>query len=143
LIRELRPVTLTDGGFRSALESTTRDWSQQNSIELDLIASDIPDLPFEIEQTLYRITQEALANISRHSQATQVKIEFDGVQSEIMLVIEDNGIGFNFSEVIDKGLGLTSMRERMQSAGGKLLIESNPGKGTRITASCLVLEGGK
>lgn len=142
LIRELRPVTLSEGGFRSALESSARDWSQQNSIELELIASDIPDLPFEIEQTLYRITQEALANISRHSQATQVKIELEGVRSQIVLVIEDNGIGFNFAEVIDKGMGLSSMRERMQSAGGKLLIESNPGNGTRITASCPVLEGG-
>jgi signal transduction histidine kinase len=83
---------------------------------------------------LFRVTQEALANVNRHSQATSVKIELSTINSEIVLIITDDGIGFNYPEVSEKGMGLTSMWERMQSVGGQLKIESQPGGGTQITA---------
>jgi len=141
LIRELHPVSLKEAGLLSAMEAYANDWSQQNAVELELITSDIPVIPKEIEQALFRVTQEALANISRHSQATHVIIDLSGSKSEILLAINDDGIGFDFFEASDKGMGLTSMRERMLSVGGQLAIESRPGKGTRITASWLGLEG--
>ena len=141
LLRELRPVSLNEAGLLSALEAYANDWSQQNAVELELIASDIPVIPEEIEQALFRVTQEALANISRHSQATHVNIGFSVNKSEILLAINDDGIGFDLLEASDMGMGLTSMRERMLSVGGQLAIDSQPGKGTRITASCPGLEG--
>jgi NarL family two-component system sensor histidine kinase LiaS len=79
--------------------------------------------------------------MSRHSQATSVKIELSVINSEIVLTIIDNGIGFLISEVNEKGMGLTSMRERMHAVAGHLEIESQPGGGARITASCPHSEG--
>ncbi|GAI77329.1 unnamed protein product, partial [marine sediment metagenome] len=138
LIRELRPVTISDAGFISALESYANDWSQQNAVELEFVVSDIPAIGSEAEQALFRVTQEALSNMSRHSQATSVKIKISSVNSGIRLMIIDDGVGFDLPAVSGKGIGLTTMQERMLSVGGHLEIESQPGEGTRITA---VLEG--
>jgi NarL family two-component system sensor histidine kinase LiaS len=138
LIRELRPVTISDEGFISALESYANDWSQQNAVELEFVVSDIPAIGSEAEQALFRVTQEALSNMSRHSQATSVKIKISSVNSGIRLMIIDDGVGFDLPAVSGEGIGLTTMQERMLSVGGYLEIESQPGEGTRITA---VLEG--
>jgi NarL family two-component system sensor histidine kinase LiaS len=141
LISELRPVTLSEAGLISALEDYANAWSQQNAVELKFVISDIPAISIEIEQALFRITQEALANIARHSKATSVKIEMSGLNSVIVLSIIDDGIGFDLPEVSEKGMGLSSMRERIQAVSGQLEIESQPGGGTRITAICSLSEG--
>jgi NarL family two-component system sensor histidine kinase LiaS len=138
LIRELRPVTLSEAGFIPALREYASDWAQHNAIEVELAVSETPGMDKQVEQALFRITQEALANVSRHSQATSVKIELSGINSEIVLSISDDGIGFDMPEVSDTGMGLANMRERMRSVGGQLEIDRQPGGGTRITAK---LEG--
>jgi len=143
LISELRPVTMSEAGLISALEDYANAWSQQNAVELEFVISDIPTIRTEAEQALFRVTQEALANISRHSQATSVKIEMSGLNSEIVLTIIDDGIGFDLPEVSEKGMGLSSMRERMQAVGGQLDIESHPGGGTQLIAKCPVSKGGR
>jgi NarL family two-component system sensor histidine kinase LiaS len=138
LIRELRPVTLSEAGFVPALREYANDWAQQNAIDVELAVSETPGMDKLVEQALFRITQEALANVSRHSQASSVRIELSGINSEIVLSIIDDGIGFDMPEVSDNGMGLANMRERMRSVGGQLQIESQSGGGTRITAK---LEG--
>lgn len=136
LIRELHPVSLAEAGFISALEAYTSDWSQQNTVELELAAAELPEIRKENEQALYRVAQEALANISRHSRATHVAVEVSCSEDEVVLRIIDDGIGFDEPQVSGKGLGLSSMHERMLSVSGRLKIDSQPGKGTRIVASC-------
>jgi len=133
LISELRPVTMSEAGLISALEDYANAWSQQNAVELEFVISDIPTIRTEAEQALFRVTQEALANISRHSQAANVQIELSVENSVIVLSIIDDGIGFDLPEVSEKGMGLSSMRERMQAVSGQLKIRSHPGDGTRIT----------
>jgi signal transduction histidine kinase len=88
-------------------------------------------LPLEIEQSLYRIIQESFANIARHSQAKKVVINIDYRDESIHILVKDDGIGF---DVEDKpsGLGLRSMRERIDLINGEMQINSNPGKGSSI-----------
>ena len=136
LITELRPVSLSDEGFIASLEDFSTRWSQQNGIEVELALSQIPFIPQEIEQALFRVAQEALANVSRHSEATEVMIEIFEKDSEIILSISDNGIGFDVTEVCGAGMGLTNMAERLHSVGGVLDIDTREGTGTRIKARC-------
>lgn len=82
-------------------------------------------------QQVYRIIQEVLNNILKHAQATRVDVQIFGHQGEVNISIEDNGIGFNPSEVPD-GMGLNQMRIRMESMGGRIEINSHPGKGTLV-----------
>ncbi|MCJ7534571.1 MAG: sensor histidine kinase [Anaerolineales bacterium] len=142
LIRELRPVTLSAAGLIPALEEFGRDWSQQNAVDLEFMISEIPELRTEVEQALFRVTQEGLSNVSRHSQATRVKIKLYTEDTEIVLTIIDNGQGFDLSDVDEDGIGLSSMQERMQAVGGQLQIESCVGRGTQITTRCPITEGG-
>lgn len=136
LIRELRPVTLSEAGFIPSLREYANDWAKHSAVEVELTVSETPEMDKQVEQALFRVTQEALANVSRHSQATNVKIGLSGINSEIVLSISDDGIGFDMPEVSDRGMGLANMRERMRSVGGQLEIDSQPGGGTRITAKC-------
>jgi signal transduction histidine kinase len=84
-----------------------------------------------VEQALYRITQETLANVARHSHASHVAMELLYNAGKVSLTIEDDGCGFNVVQK-PKGVGLRSIKERADSVGGEIIIESNPGQGTRI-----------
>ena len=140
LIQELRPVSLSEKGLIPALEEYVADWSRQNDTEVEIIVPENGTLPIEVEQALFRVTQEALSNVTRHSEATKVEIQLYREDTEVVLIISDYGKGFDISTVKDQGMGLHSMRERMQALGGSLIIESEPGQGTRITARCLISE---
>ena len=89
---------------------------------------------------LYRLTQEAMNNIAKHSQADLVRLSLRKQGAQIEWVIEDNGMGFDLEKILSsegskRGLGLSSMRERTELSGGKFMIESTQGKGTTIRAS--------
>jgi two-component system sensor histidine kinase NreB len=89
----------------------------------------------EIENTLYRVTQEALNNIAKHSRAGNVSILLERRAGRVSLIIEDDGIGFDVEQafgISEKGLGLIGMRERAALVVGTLEIESFPGKGTTV-----------
>jgi signal transduction histidine kinase len=87
-----------------------------------------------VETELYRIAQEALTNIVRHSHASQVNVTFTSQDKKVVMTIEDNGDGFDPEKAPDTGhLGLFGMRERAEMIGGQFMIESKPGKGTIIT----------
>jgi len=87
----------------------------------------------EIETTLYRVVQEALTNVARHAQATRVSVVLEW-RREVVLFVEDNGAGFDTEAALasTERLGLRGMRERLALAGGTLVIESEPGKGTTL-----------
>jgi signal transduction histidine kinase len=92
------------------------------------------DLPLSIgsKQTLFRILQEALANIARHSEGTHVSIKLVSRGDEVSMVVKDNGKGFSADEVT-RGIGLHSMRERAESLGGSMVLTSASGEGTSIS----------
>jgi NarL family two-component system sensor histidine kinase LiaS len=140
LIRELHPVSLTDKGLIPAIEEYVADWARQSDIEIEVNVPEDETLPMEVEQALFRVAQEALSNITRHSEATKVKIKLHCANNEIVLSISDNGRGFDKVDAGDQGMGLQSMRERIKSLNGSLTIESEPGQGTRITARCKTSE---
>ncbi len=132
---KLTPTPLTDMGLKAALESYTNkyrnfvDWE----INLEIDGMDNRRLPSEIELAVYRVIQEALTNIARHAHAETVDIFLNCHEHKLLVIIEDNGIGFDVEkQKLKNSLGLTSMQERISLVGGKLKVESTPGKGTTL-----------
>ncbi len=134
LIRELRPAALKGKGLAAALRECVSDWSRQSHIPTEVRIRGERSLPLPLEQALYRVAQEALTNITRHSAASLVEVELVWREDQISLCIADNGRGFAISSRDGKGLGLQSMRERVEALGGELEVHSKPGAGTRIIA---------
>ena len=134
LIRQLRPAALHDQGLAAALQAYLRAWQQQTGIHADLHLQGQRPLPLEVEQALLRVTQEALANVARHSQARQVVVRLTWQPHAVTLEVRDDGRGFDPARARGRGLGLHSMTERMQALGGSLQVDSAPGQGTRIVA---------
>lgn len=136
LVWQMRPGVLDSHGLASALNSLVREWSINHGINAELHAtSSDRRLPPEIETNLYRIIQEALNNIVKHAYAKNVSITLNYLEDEAVLVIEDDGIGFDpdTSRVHEAGgFGLVGMKERAAIVGGRLEIESKAGKGTTI-----------
>ncbi|HEX7734516.1 MAG TPA: histidine kinase [Ktedonobacteraceae bacterium] len=136
LIRELRPVALDGKGLVDALRELQLQWSQQNEIVANLQVEGSRTLPLNVEEALYRVAQEALSNIARHSKATLVQLTLSMSSSAITLAIQDNGQGFDPARLERHGVGLLSMQERMKALGGEMRVESTPGQGTRMLARC-------
>jgi signal transduction histidine kinase len=136
LAHNIRPTLLDTLGLRSALERYSHEVSMRTRLpvhfEADLKIPEISDL-FSI--TLYRTLQETLTNVIKHSQASQVWVELAVEENNIVLTIQDNGIGFSNEEELSKGgIGITGLRERMTLVGGELSISSSATKGTIISA---------
>jgi len=139
LIQQLRPAALEGKGLAAALSEYSQEWSRQNGISAEVRVQRQRLLPLEIEQTLFRIVQEALANIARHSKAKRVEIELIYTRDSVSCSIHDNGVGFD-PKTSKKGFGLRSMSERAEGIGGNLLIESDQGEGTSISVNFLINE---
>jgi ligand-binding sensor domain-containing protein/signal transduction histidine kinase len=131
LIQEMYPVTLQEIGLASSVREYVFDWEKQCEIDVDVKIINEKRLSLEIEQTLYRVVQESLANIARHSQAKMVIISIAYNTDSVELKIIDDGIGFDLSQQ-PSGFGLRSIRERVELIDGELSIESGFGKGTHI-----------
>jgi signal transduction histidine kinase len=132
---ELRPSALDDFGLSTAVERLAETFRDNTGMRVDLEAQlgDVR-LPTEVETTLYRIVQEALANIVKHAEATHVSILLTRKENSVAAVVEDNGKGFDKNITGDDVLGLVGMRERVGLVGGRLVIESAEGSGTAIAA---------
>jgi len=132
---ELRPSTLDDFGLSTAVERLAETFRDNTGMRVDVDAQlgDVR-LPAEVETALYRIVQEALANIVKHAEATRVSILLTRKESSVAAVVEDDGKGFDKRETGDDVLGLVGMRERVGLVGGRLVIESAKGSGTTIAA---------
>jgi signal transduction histidine kinase len=134
LILELAPPALEDKGLATALREYTESWSRQNNIPVDIRIQGERPLPPEVEETAFRITQEALANAARHSNARNVHVNLNFASDGIRGEIKDNGSGFD-SSVENQGFGLRSMAERASALGGELSVHSKPNEGTRVSVS--------
>jgi NarL family two-component system sensor histidine kinase LiaS len=140
LILELRPAVLDDKGLASAVRKYAADWSRQNGIKAEVRVQGERSLPLDIEQPLFRIMQESLANVARHSKASKVEIGLAYANGEVTLTVTDDGVGFDINRT-HSGFGLISMGQRVEPLGGNLAVESTPGKGTSI--SCTVPVSGR
>jgi signal transduction histidine kinase len=136
LAANLRPASLDRYGLVAAVEQYLESLRKQGGIELDLRTAgiDTERLPPDVETALYRIIQEALSNVMRHSGATAAAITIERTDGALTAAISDNGVGLDVDSALRKGrLGLLGMRERAQMLGGALSIESSPGSGARVT----------
>ena len=131
LILELRPPAMNGHDFAEIMNEYTIEWAHQNGIDVDVNVTGHHDLPLEITQTLYRILQEALANIARHSSASSTDLNLIYGADTAKLTLADDGCGFDPGKQHD-GMGLDSMRERAESVDGNFIIESTPGQGTKV-----------
>jgi NarL family two-component system sensor histidine kinase LiaS len=137
MIRQLRPVALEGRGLTSALQELIAQWKRQNTIQASLQVDGEYTLPLLIEEALFRVVQEALSNVARHSHATTVEVQLVKESNQVILSVVDNGQGFDVTATERNGVGLLSMGERMQALDGDVDIESQPGKGTRVVAHCV------
>lgn len=127
-------------GLKAATERLCRDFEDQYHISIDL---QLKSLPSALDGTkslcLYRVLQEALQNVAKHSHAAKVSVETKVVKNELILEVRDNGTGFDVEKTgFESGLGLLSMRERLNLVGGHLAIVSRYGAGTTLTARVIV-----
>jgi signal transduction histidine kinase len=132
---ELRPTALDDLGLRAALTNYVQDWSNRTNIPARLHTSGLLDerLAPDVETTLYRIAQEALNNAAKYSRAGHVEVLLERRHDSVLLVVEDDGIGFEADgDVKGHGFGLVGMRERAALVGANVEIESAPGQGTTV-----------
>lgn len=136
LAQNIRPTLLDTLGLRSALETYSHEFSMRTGLpvlfEADL---DIPEIPDVYAITLYRILQETLTNVIKHSKANQVWVSLNIDEYNIILTVQDNGIGFSTrQDSQNHGIGITSLNERLTLVGGKLFISASASKGTVISA---------
>jgi signal transduction histidine kinase len=134
LIFELRPEALEKEGLVAALERQTALLQARNRISVQADFGDEPNVPLPIKETLYRVAQEALHNIAKHAEASDVQVCLSHAADYIALEIRDNGKGFDSTGSFPGHLGLQSMRERAAGLGGSLDVESAAGAGTRVRA---------
>jgi len=134
LSHQLHPATLEHLGLIPALKSFCQQFAEREQIELTFCnnANPAPVRP-EIALGLFRIAQEALRNVAKHSGARQARVNLEILARRLTLEVRDDGIGFAATAAARRGgIGLASMRERAALAGGELQIHSRPGAGTTI-----------
>jgi len=137
----LYPSQLEYLGLASAVRRVCHEIGHGKQISIQLAVNDLPHLQPSISLCLYRVTQEALHNVIRHSLANTVQVELGGDDQRVLLRITDDGVGFDLSRQTE-GLGLHSMRERIRSVGGTIEIVSAPKNGTRIEVQVNFRQGG-
>jgi PAS domain S-box-containing protein len=132
--RRLHPSTLDDLGLVAAIESECRAFFERGGPPVELSADETLDaLPRPVQSALYRIVQESLRNILKHSDADEVRIELRRTAEDAQLRIFDNGQGFDRTSADSRGgIGLASMEERARLIGGRFLIRSSAGAGTEV-----------
>ncbi len=138
LTMELRPIDLDELGLIPALRTYTKAYAEKFNLEIHFQVTGLNErLADNMEVTFYRIVQEALTNVVKHSGAASVWISIKSEDGMVMVTIKDNGSGFDMDEVVkseEQGLGLFGMEERMSTIGGELKISTTPGQGTEIVA---------
>jgi len=123
-------------GLAAAVASVCREYSDQHQVEIKFHSENIPqELPDEISLCLFRILQEALQNATKHSGSRHIQVSLRRGANYIELTVQDSGVGFKPEEAIkSRGLGLTSMQERLKLVNGELSLDSGPHRGTTIQA---------
>ena len=136
-VSDFRGKELVDGvmGLVDALDQLNRELSHPGVIITFTHESVPPALPPDLTICLFRIAQEALHNALKHSSARNVSVDLTGVSDRIALTIVDDGVGFDVDAAWRRGLGLISVRERVEAIGGTFELRSSPGAGTRLEVS--------
>ncbi|BBM73744.1 sensor histidine kinase [Rhodothermus marinus] len=138
LTLQLRPPLLDELGLVGALQAYIERYQKQTGIRVHLHIELEPELrlPELVELTAYRFVQEALTNVARHAQTEEVAVQLRLTDRELLLIVEDQGVGFDPEQAFATGrsMGLAAMRERIELLGGRLEITSQPGQGTRLKA---------
>jgi signal transduction histidine kinase len=130
----LRPSMLDDLGLIPALEWQAREVSRRSGVKVKVTAENVSDsLPDAVRTCIYRLVQEALNNVSRHSGAKSALVSVQQTEGSLVLTVKDDGSGFEPDQT--RGLGLLGMEERVKQLGGRLEIESQPGHGTLLRAT--------
>jgi two-component system sensor histidine kinase UhpB len=135
LLRRLRPAELDELGLVAALHALCAAWRERSGVDCSFVHDgELDSLGNATDTALYRVTQEALANVMRHAGATRVRIELRVKSGALDLAVEDDGCGFDASTA-RRGLGLLGATERVAALGGQLRATSAPGGGTQLHAS--------
>jgi signal transduction histidine kinase len=137
LSHNLRPASLDRLGLLPAIRQHIHYFEQETGVKVEFVPvrMDYGRLPPELETTLYRVMQEALTNIARHARASRARVVLKRRADRAMVIVEDNGAGFDLEAAQQSGrLGLLGMRERAELLGGRLTLESAPGRGTKVFA---------
>jgi PAS domain S-box-containing protein len=136
ILHRLHPTKLQYVGLVATTKNLCRELSARHEVEIDFSSDNIPqEPPLEISVCIFRVLQEALQNAIRHSGSRQFRVSLDGEFNEILLKVSDSGTGFDLDDAMNgKGLGLTSMRERLRLVNGQLSISSQPQSGTTVCA---------
>ncbi len=137
LSRQLHPAIVEDLGISTALHSLCEELEQNEGILIDCEVDDVAaDIPNDHALCIYRVAQEALRNIVKHSRATRAQVQLHSNKKTLKFQVRDNGIGFNPDEAKNQiGLGLQSMKERARLFGGTMRVKPRPGDGTVISVS--------
>jgi signal transduction histidine kinase len=133
IIEDLRPSSLSNLGLTAAIEILTREYAERAGIEIETSLESV-QLPDAAQLTVYRMVQEALTNIGKYAKATKVLVSIHGYPTHVAVQVRDNGSGFDPAAVRPTSHGLSGMRHRVESAGGRLSITSRPGNGTLVSA---------
>ncbi|GGK79060.1 histidine kinase [Planomonospora parontospora subsp. parontospora] len=139
-VAALQPHQLEDAHLPDAMTTLARSWTRTTGVDLRVeVTGDRVPLSPAIEVTLFRVAQEALANVAKHADATRVGLTLSYTGSVVLLDVRDDGTGIRDPDA--KGFGLNSMRQRLRGVGGSLEIESTPGEGTAVSATVPALQG--
>lgn len=133
IVEDLHPSSLSNLGLLPSLEILIREFSERSDLTLDTRLESV-ELDESSQLTLYRLVQEALTNIGKYARAQQVSVRLQNTGTHALLTVSDDGIGFNPEQIGSGSHGLEGMRHRVEAAGGRLVVESSPGQGSRIMA---------
>jgi PAS domain S-box-containing protein len=133
LSHELHSSTLEYLGLEKGMRGWCRDYGARRKLKIDFKSHDVPELPQEVSLCLFRVLQEALHNAARHSGANRIEVQLAENSGAVHLIVSDSGKGFDIEAARrSRGLGLTSMQERVRLVGGRIAIDSKSGAGTTI-----------
>ena len=145
VMADLRPPVLDDYGLLAALKWYGEHFASRTGLAV-LVEGELPDPrpATSVENALFRVTQEALTNVAKHAQATQITMTVEASVRTIRMVIADDGVGFDHTEHdAPHGWGLLTMRERVEAVGGACQVETYPGRGTRVVLEAPRITGGE
>ena len=134
VVRGVRPTVLDDLGLEAALEDLAAQLEPLGVGVECRITANLTAIPSSLQTSVYRVTQEALNNVRKHSGSDRATVSLRQVDGGLRLEIEDRGRGFDVESARQQGFGLIGMIERVRLAGGTARIDSRPGHGTRVTA---------
>ncbi|MDA7416682.1 CHASE3 domain-containing protein [Xenophilus arseniciresistens] len=133
IIEDLRPSSLSNLGLVASLEILGREFSDRSGVRVDMVLENV-NLDESRQLSIYRMVQESLTNIGKYAQASEAAVVLKNYDNHVTVEVSDNGKGFDTQFVRPSTHGLAGMRHRVEAAGGKLLIQSSEGTGTRLQA---------